>query len=174
MPQPMIRLPGRSLRKFGGSPKRYQLWLTPEYLLFREIASYRESVKRYYYSDIQAIVSGPTRHAQWCTIISGVLFLVFGGLGAYVLLADYYASAVALAIFPLALAAIALLILLGNLFLGPTCKTTLYTATSEARLYSLGRQRSAARAMDRLLPYIEAAQGREAAPDQAVEPEITG
>ena len=152
----MTRLPGRATKGFGFTTMRYQLWLTPEYLMAREIAGYRETVKRYYYNDIQAIVSGPTRHAFWCTVVTATLVAIFGGLTAYVIISDVPDP---VAILPGFVAAIALPILIGNLILGPTCKTTLYTATSEARLFSLGRQRATNRAIERILPYIENSQG---------------
>jgi len=152
----MSRLPGRSVKAFGCSFQRHQLWLAPEYLLYREISGYREDVKRFYYGDIQAIVSGPTR--AW-HVFNGICAgaVLFGAVAlAYILAAG--AERLYL-FFPGFILAVSLPLLLGNLILGPTCKTTLYTATSEAPLYSLGRKRGAQKAIGRLLPFIEAAQG---------------
>jgi hypothetical protein len=154
----MTRLPGRATKTFGFTTLRYQLWLTPEYLMFREIAGYRETVKRYYYTDIQAIVTTPTRAGRICTLVTSILVLA-----AIALTVAVTRTAVpdAIAVIPLFLGFIALLVLVGNLFFGPTCSTTLYTATSEARLFSLGRQWATRRALERILPFIEAAQRTE-------------
>ncbi|MCF6283932.1 MAG: hypothetical protein L3K26_01890 [Candidatus Hydrogenedentes bacterium] len=152
----MSRLPGRSIREFGWSIKRHQLWLSTEYLLYRELSPFGEKVNRYYHGDIQAIISGPTRSWGRANIVMGSLLALFAALIAYLIVADAPTPLIA---FPAIGAGIVGLVLSGNLFLGPTCKTILYTATSEAPLYSLGRQRSAQKAIERILPFIEAAQG---------------
>lgn len=150
----MSRLPGRSIKYFGWAMQRHQLWLTEEYLLSREITMMQEEVRRYYYGDIQAIVTSPTRSWTTCNWLTGVLL---GFLVACLGLAALLNSPVAVVLAVIA-AAVPLSILLGNLLLGPTCKTTLYTAATEAPLYSLGRQRSAAKAIASLLPFVESAQ----------------
>ena len=150
----MQRLPGRSKKYFGWGARRYQLWLTESNLLSREIAGYSETVRRYYYRDIQAIVTGPTGAWRTFTLLTGLLllFLVFcAGLAAYLGSDVAFVLAFIAGAFDLAL-------LLGNLVLGPSCKTVLYTAVAEAPLYSLGRSRSAERAIALLTPFIEAAQ----------------
>jgi hypothetical protein len=154
----MSRLPGRSVKGFGWSFQRNQLWLSPEYLLSREIFGYREEVKRYYYGDIQAIVSGPTLNWRLCNIVTGITLLVLGSLAAYLLVAEAPGPLTFLAAMAVGIVGI---VLSGNLILGPTCRTILYTATSEAPLPSLGRQRSARKAINQILPFIEAAQGSE-------------
>ena len=151
----MSRLPGRSIKGFGWSFQRHQLWLSSEYLLYRAISGYGEEVKRYYYGDIQAIISGPTRSWGRANIVMASLLALFAALIAYLIVADAPTPLIA---FPVIGVGIVGLILSGNLFLGPTCKTILYTATSEAPLYSLGRQRSTQKAIERLLPFVEAAQ----------------
>ena len=144
----MSRLPGRSVKGFGWSSQRHQLWLSPEYLLYREISGYREVVKRYYYGDIQAIISGPTKSWRNCTLCTSIMLLISAGF------------------------VLSLIILIINLVLGPTCKTVLYTATSEAPLYSLGRKRNAEQAIALMLPFVEAAQRGEA-PAATPEPPST-
>lgn len=155
----MSRLPGRSVKGFGWSSQRHQLWLSPEYLLYREISGYREVVKRYYYGDIQAIISGPTKSWRNCIVFTSTMLVVFLGLFALSAPADVSYPAMVLIIAGVGLS---LIILIMNFILGPTCKTVLYTATSEAPLYSLGRKRSAEKAIALMLPFIEAAQRGEA------------
>ena len=160
----MSRLPGRSVKAFGWSSQRHQLWLSPEYLLYREVSGYREVVKRYYYGDIQAIISGPTKASRVFTIILVVVLVSMGLLIALLAASGSPAPLLAVTAFFMLLPAICLVV---NLMLGPSCRTTLYTATSEAPLYSLGRKRGAEKAIALMLPFIEAAQ-RGAAP--AAEP----
>jgi len=150
----LSRLPGRSIKYFGWAMQRHQLWLTEEYILSREITMLQEEVRRYYYGDIQAIVTSPTRSYVTCNWLAGSL-IVF--LAACLGLSAFVGSPVAIVLAVVA-AVVPLVILLGNLMLGPTCKTTLYTAAAEAPLYSLGRQRSTAKAITSLLPFVEAAQ----------------
>lgn len=150
----MKRLPGRSIKYFGWAMQRHQLWLADDYLLCREIAGYRETVTRYYYRDIQAIVTGATSSWRTCNWLTGSLLVFLSGCAIYAAIAGSTTAYV----LALAAAAVTLAILLGNLILGPSCTTTLYTAAAEAPLYSLGRRRSTEKAIGRLLPYIEAAQ----------------
>jgi hypothetical protein len=150
----MKRLPGRSIRHFGLGFQRHQLWLSEDYVLYREIFGYREEVKRFYFRDIQAIICTPTGSWKACNWLTGgllVFLAVLAGISAYL---GYMV--------PLAQAWIAatvvLVILLGNLVLGPSCSTTLYTAAAEAPLYSLGRRRSAAKAIARISERVQQAQ----------------
>ncbi|MBX3177229.1 MAG: hypothetical protein KF886_07715 [Candidatus Hydrogenedentes bacterium] len=153
------RLPGRSVKYFGWAAQRQQLWLTEEYLLSREIALFQEEVRRYYYRDIQAVVLGPSPSWKTCNWLAGSLLVFLSGCAVF---AAALGSTPAY-VFALFCAAAPLGILLGNLVLGPTCRVTLYTAAAEAPLYSLGRRRSAEKALNRLAPFIEAAQ-RDMAP----------
>ncbi len=155
----MSRLPGRAVKHFGWTVQRHQLWLTESHLLCREISVYRETVTRYYYRDIQAIVSGTTTSWRTCNWLAGSLLVFLSGCAIFAAVTGSNVSYV-LALFT---AGITLAILLGNLALGPSCKTTPYTAAAEAPLHSLGRTRSTEKALNLLLPFIEAAQ-RDLAP----------
>ncbi len=150
----MRRLPGRSIRHFGLGFQRHQLWLTESHVLYREIFGYREDVKRFYFRDIQAIVCTPTRTWRVCSWLAGSLLVflaICGGVSAYLGYMLPFAMA-------WILATVALVILLGNLVLGPSCATTLYTAAAEAPLYSLGRKRSAEKAIARIAVMVQHAQ----------------
>jgi hypothetical protein len=150
----MSRLPGRSIKNFGWALQRHQLWLTEQYLMSREISMFEEVVRRYYYREIQAILTGPTTRFRTCNWLAGSL-LVF--LFVCAVAASLTGSTVAFAL-SAAAAVVPLIILVGNLLLGPTCRTTLYTAAAEVELHSLGRRRSAEKAIALLLPFVEAAQ----------------
>ncbi len=163
----MSRLPGRAVKRFGWSLERHQLWLSGEYLLHREISGYREEVKRYYYGDIQAIVSGPSLGFRTCNILCLLVLSLLSLLALAMYLTSASVTAYTLVFLGAGLSGFTLS---GNLIFGPTCKTTLYTATSEAQLYSLGRRRSTEKAIARILPFIEAAQGAYAAPTPSTEP----
>lgn len=167
------RLPGRSVKYFGWAVQRHQLWLTESYLLSREITLFQEEVRRYYYRDIQALVLGPTSNWKSCNWLAGSLLVFLSGCALFAAVLGS-TPAYVLAVF---CAALPFGILLGNLVLGPTCRVTVYTAAAEAPLYSLGRRRSAEKALARLAPFIEAAQrdlappaGPEAPTQEAGEP----
>ncbi len=150
----MRRLPGRSIRHFGLGFQRHQLWITESHVLYREIFGYREDVKRFYFRDIQAIVCTPTRTWRVCSWLAGSLLVflaICGGVSAYLGYMLPFAMA-------WILATVALVILLGNLVLGPSCSTTLYTAAAEAPLYSLGRKRSAEKSIARIAVMVQHAQ----------------
>lgn len=161
MMEQMRRLPGRSIRHFGLGFQRHQLWLTETHVLYREIFGYREDVKRFYYRDIQAIVSTPTSSWKTCSWIAGSLLVflaICGGVSAYLGAMMPFALA-------WVLATVSLVILLGNFVLGPSCSTTLYTAAAEAPLYSLGRKRSAEKAIARISAMAQEAQRDRPAPE---------
>lgn len=168
----MSRLPGHAVKNFGWSVQRHQLWLTESHLLCREISGFREQVTRYYYRDIQAVVTAPTNHWKTCNWLAGSLLVFLSGCAVY---AAITGSAVAYVLAVVA-AAFTLVVLLGNLILGPSCKTTLYTAATEAPLHSLGRRRGTEKALQLLVPFIESAQRdftypAAPAPDIAAPPE---
>jgi len=152
----MSRLPGRSIKGFGWPIMRYQLWLSTEHLVHRNIHLFGEKVRRYNFDDIQAIVSGPTGRWRTVNIVTSSLLVLLAALEVYLAVSD---APLALIAMPLIAMGIIVGILTGNLYLGPTCKTILYTATSEAPLFSLGRRRTATRSIELILPFVEAAQG---------------
>jgi hypothetical protein len=155
----MQRLPGRSIKYFGWGIQRHQLWLAEGYLLSREISVVQEEVRRYHYRDIQAIVYTPTNHWKTCNWLAGSLLVFLSCCGIFAAILGSTPAYILAAI----TAAAPLIVLLGNLLLGPSCHTVLYTAAAEAPLYSLGRQRGAEKAIARLLPFIQAAQRDEEA-----------
>ena len=169
MMEQMRRLPGRSIRQFGISFQRHQLWLAETHVLYREIFGYREEVKRFYFRDIQAIVCTPTSRWKTCSWLAGSLLVflaICGGVSAYL-------GAMVPFVLAWVLATLALTILLGNLVLGPSCSTTLYTAAAEAPLYSLGRKRSAEKTIARITAMVQHAQQDMGEEPQGTDPHLS-
>jgi hypothetical protein len=137
---------------------RSSLWLGPDHLLSVDISGYSEEYKRFYYRDIQAITLQKTRRRvvwNWVLGIPTVLFLV--GLIAALAAgpAEYLAPAISLGIGAL-ICGIPLLL---NNWSGSTCVCQLRTAVQVEELPSLNRLPRAQRAIDRIRPFIAAAQG---------------
>lgn len=142
------RLPGKK-RGFGGGYNT--LWLGKDHLLSIASKVFFEDYKRFYYGDIQAIITRKTAQGKILTILLALL----GGL--FVLLAALIAE-IGLVIFGI-LAGVTLLLLLINWLCGPTCLCHLYTEVQTEKLPSLNRLRTAQKAMNLLRPLIEQAQG---------------
>ncbi|MCK5230992.1 MAG: hypothetical protein KAR13_12035 [Desulfobulbaceae bacterium] len=141
------RLPGKKKGLIG----IYTLWQGPDHLLAIDSKRFSEDYKRFYYNDIQAIITRRTSRGKIYNLILGV-FCVF-----FVLLA--LPSRGGGAVFFMVMAGLFLLALLVNLFLGPTCVCHLQTAVRFERLPSLNRLKNAYKAVKILKPLIEKAQG---------------
>lgn len=141
------RLPGRGRTLLGSST----LWLGPDHLLGVEGRGYSENYRRFYYRDIQAIVTGRT--SRWIAMA--------GLFGLAVALVAWAFFATSLELRPLwAIPAIPLLLLfIFNLLYGPTCVCRITTAAQTVRLPSLTRASSARRALERIRARVEAEQG---------------
>ena len=101
---------------------------------------YTEEYKRFYYADIQAIVTRKTgRGAAWNFFPPCSLFL-------FALVAVTRTGTAAGVVFWI-LAGLSLLILAVNLLRGPTCICHLQTAVSREELPSLSRERTAKKAI---------------------------
>lgn len=142
------KLPGT---KKGFLIGRYTLWQGNDHLLFIFSRFGAEDYKRFYFNDIQAIITRKTIVGRIQNIIIGGFILTFlvpvfffdGGWSIFYAVASGMMS----------------LFLLINFFKGPTCDTKLLTAVQTEKLPSLSRLKTACRVMDRLKPYIQLAQG---------------
>jgi len=142
------RLPGRGRGFF-----RYNtLWLGKDYLLSINSKIFSEDYKRFYYGDIQAIVTRKTASGK-------ILNILLGLLGGFFLLLAATSGKIELLPILGAPAALTLLLLLVNWWRGPTCACHLHTAVQTDKLPSLNRLRTVQEAMNRLRPLIEEAQG---------------
>lgn len=136
-----------------------------DHLLSVMNTGYAEEYRRFFYRDIQAICVTQTNRGRNLAI----------GLLAAGLLLYFLSMAVPAPAMPFfwALAALPVVMAVVSVLEGPTCRTFLQTAVSREELLSLGRVRSAEKALDMLRPLIEKAQGRLSSADLAelAEPE---
>jgi hypothetical protein len=146
------KLPGRA----AGLYRRERLWLGPDHLLAVESNTYQECYQRYYFKDIQAFLIRKTAKGR-----------IFNGLCAVpTLLAAVKLSTPTVWNDPAwvwfwgLITAFLLVLLLVNIFKGPTCACHLHTPISTERLPSLHRLRTARKVRDRLKLLIEKEQGR--------------
>ena len=146
----------KEYQKLPGTKKcfligRYTLWQGVDHLLHVYSRVGLEDYKRFYFNDIQAIITRKTIAGKVQNIVLGFLLLVFT-LPA--ILNDGVWSA-----FWAAFAGGLLIFLLINLHRGPTCEAKLLTAVQTEKLHSLHRLKNAFKIMDRLRSHIESAQG---------------
>jgi hypothetical protein len=138
-----------------GLGKWHTLWLGDDHLLAVESNGYSEEYARYYLKDIQAIV---TRRSSWGKVLNAVsgslaAISLFAGIGGY----ENGPSPVSVtaAIF----GGFFLLLLLWNLFRGPTCCCQIRTPVGIEKLPALDRTRSVRKVLNRLRPLIGQLQG---------------
>ena len=130
---------------------RYTLWQGADHLLHVYSRVGVEDYKRFYFNDIQAIITRKTITGKVQNIVLGFLLLVFtlpatlndGGWSA----------------FWAALGGVLLILMLINLYRGPTCETKLLTAVQTEKLHPLYRLKNAVKVMNRLRFDIQSAQG---------------
>jgi hypothetical protein len=152
----------KEYHKLPGSQKgfligKHTLWQGPDHLLqiFSRVGV--EEYKRFYFDDIQAVVTRKTAVGTIQNIIVGCFVLIFtlpaiafeGGWSLF------YAIAAAAMFF----------LLLVGLSKGPTCETKLMTAVQTEKLHTLSRLKSTFKVMDRLCVHIHRTQG-------AINPEV--
>ena len=145
------------------------LWLAANHILLVRSTGYSEHYQRFQLSDIQAFLISPSHRRQnWAIgwIVVGVIALI--PLVVSLLSHD---SVVIQSVFLL----LAMILLLINHLLGPTCSVLVVTRVQTTR-FPLVRRRKADQVLARLQPLIEAAQadlltGSDGAP--AVPPPFT-
>jgi hypothetical protein len=143
------RLPGK---KKGFLIGYHTLWQGADHLLQIYSRLGAEDYKRYYFDDIQAIITRKTGSGRIQNIVIGTLF------GLFCLFAVI--SGGGWSVFHAAVAAAILFILLVNILKGPTCETVLLTAVQTEKLHSLHRLKTTEPVMNRLRSIIERRQGR--------------
>ena len=150
----------RSRTLFGIiSTARSSLWLGKDHLLCIDTNGYSEVYKRFYYRDVQAIIWRKTALWHIWTALFSVAAVGFG------LIAVSAASEPGASITFAIIAGFFFLGVVMNLAPGPTCKCYLRTAVQTEELASLNRLRRVRKALDRLRPFLIAAQG-EMSPEQ--------
>jgi hypothetical protein len=142
------KLPGSKKGFFIG---KYSLWQGTDHLLHIFARFGIEDYKRFYFSDIQAIITRKTNIGKIQNVILGCLILLFL-LPAFIFDGSW-------SIFYIAGSSIVFLFLLVNLSRGPTCETRLMTAVQTEKLQSLHRLDKTFKVMDGIRPHIQQAQG---------------
>lgn len=151
------RLPGKGLRRqgfFSTAVIRISctLWLANDHILNVDNRGFSEDYKRFYFRDIQAIVTQETNRGKVWNIILATL------IGLFVLIAFGSEETVAVALW-LLVAGILGIILLINWLHGPTCTCHIITAVQQETLPSLDRLKTAEKVIKILKRLIREAQG---------------
>lgn len=150
------RLPGRGPRRRGfitGSFSRCSLYLGDEHILGVDSNGFSEDYKRFYFSDIQAIITRRTKRAgTWSIVLALMTACSFGG--------GCFLETEPVRILSWILSGTFLAFLLVNIFRGPTCVCHILTAVQEDELPSLNRLRVARKVIETLRPAIERVQGK--------------
>jgi len=150
------RLPGRGPRRGGFitiSLSRCSLYLGDDHLLAVDNNGFSEDYKRFYFSDIQAIITRRTRRG-------GTWSIVLASMIACSLMGALFLEKEPVRIFFWVLSGAFLVFLLVNAFRGPTCICHIMTAVQEDQLPSLNRLRVARKVIGTLRHAIERVQGR--------------
>jgi hypothetical protein len=150
------RLPGRGPRRGGFIavfPSRCSLYLSDDHILSVDSNGFSEDYKRFYFSDIEGIITRKTRRgANWNIALA--LMITGSLLGALFL--ELESFRILFWIF----SGTFLVFLVGNICKGPTCICHIMTAVQEEQLPSLNRLRVARKVIGTLRLAIEKAQGK--------------
>ena len=141
------RLPGRE----AGLLSYCRLWLGPDHLLLARTTAFSEEYKRFYFRDIQAVVTRRTERREILGVIFAFAAIFFGVLSVFT--DSGWRS------FLFVMTGTVLFALLVNWLRGPTCVCHLRTAVQIEELSPLKRFRATRKVIERLKPNIEKAQG---------------
>jgi hypothetical protein len=143
-----IPLPGRGRR---GVMVRSRLYLGSDHVLSVESNGFTENYKRFYFADIQGIVT--RRTARWIWLAAVLFFLAAAVFSIVLLIPGIEAHRFAL------IGALSLLPFTAILLRGPTCICHLVTAVQREQLSSLTNLRVARKAVARISAAVESVQG---------------
>jgi hypothetical protein len=146
----------KEYHKLRGSKKgfligKYTLWQGSDHLLqiFSRVGV--EEYKRFYFNDIQAVITRKTAVGTIQNVVMGCLVLIF------MLPAISFDGGWSL--FYAIVAAVMLFLLLVGIYKGPTCETKLMTAVQTEKLHTLHRLKNTSKVMDSLRVNIHRTQG---------------
>jgi hypothetical protein len=151
------RLPGKGLRRQGFFSTVFiritcTLWLANDHILNVDNRGFSEDYKRFYFRDIQAIVTQETNRGKVWNLILATF------IGLFVLIAFGSEEIVAVILW-LVVAGILGIILFINWLWGPTCACHIVTAVQKETLSSLDRLKTAEKVIKILKRLIREAQG---------------
>jgi hypothetical protein len=137
---------------------RSSLWLGDDHLLCVDSSGFSETYKRFYFRDIQGIVISETnRRTIWNAVL--ILPAVFA-LAGLMMNAFQPRQNIGATIAWSIVAAIFLVPFVINNILGATCACQLRTAVQIEELPSLSRVRQARKVLEKIRPFVTAAQGQ--------------
>jgi hypothetical protein len=154
-----IKLPGASTIGIAAYSK---LYLAKDHLLLVLTTGFAEDYKRFYFKDIQAITIRKTEVGKILNLIC-ISLTVLGAIPTMFFFGKDFGTSIFWSCF----AAVFLLALVINSFLGATCVSTIKTAVQNEKLSSLGRLPRARKVLASLQPLIAQAQGGELTPEEA-------
>jgi hypothetical protein len=143
------KLPGI---KKGFLVGKYTLWQGSDHLLHIYSRMGVEDYKRFYFNDIQAIITRKTAVAKVQNFLLGFFLAVF--IVLTILIEGRWSAFCGI------VAGLILIFLWFNLLRGTTCETKLMTAVQTEKLHSLHRFKNTFKVLDRLRRLIEQSQGR--------------
>jgi len=150
------RLPGKGPRRGGFisvSLSKCKLYLSDDHILAVDSNGFSEDYKRFYFSDIEGIITRKTRRgSNWDIALA--LMIACSLLGALFLELESFR------IISWIFSGTFLVFLVVNILRGPTCICHIITAVQEEQLPSLNRLRVARKVIGTLRPAIEKVQGK--------------
>jgi len=148
------RLPGKKKNFLIGYN---ELWLGYDHLLYIFSRFGIEDYKRFYFKDIQAVITRKTAIGKIHNLVLSILFILFSLMALY-LKGPW-------SVFNWSMAGLMAVFLMINWLRGPTCVSHLQTAVQTEKLHSLYRLKTAKKVMNRLRLLVEKAQGKLARED---------
>jgi len=142
------RLPGKKKNFLIGY---YELWLGHDHLLYIFSRFGIEDYKRFYFKDIQAVITRKTTKGKIQNLVLSIFCILFS------LMALYFKGG--WSVLNWTITGLMAIFLLINWLRGPTCVSHLQTAVQTEKLHSLYRLKTAIKIMNRLRLLIEKAQG---------------
>lgn len=128
-----------------------RLYLGSDHLLLVNFDGFSEDYRRFYLRDIQGFTARRTNRWLWVNVFPALFILLF------VIVAFAIDEPQAFLVFGI-FSALALIPVVVNLVLGPSCQAYIQTAVQTEELPSLNRVRKFNRILNRLQPLIESAQ----------------
>ena len=142
------RLPGKKKNFLIGY---HELWLGTDHLLYIFSRFGVEDYKRFYFKDIQAVITRKTTKGKIQNLILSIFCILFSLMALY-LTGSW-------SVFNWSMAGLMAVFLVINWLRGPTCVSHLQTAVQTEKLHSLYRLKPANKIMNRLRLLVEKAQG---------------